>query len=283
MPDLTELRERPHWSCSSLNTFLNVCSLQWAFRYIYRMESERTSLALLFGSAFHASADWLARRRMEGQLPKDGEVADCFAEAFGQEIRLADNPVPEGDDDIDSLCRKGRAMSEILCAEWEGKERVLSVGRSFCVELLDGDGMPVSHKPLIGEYDCIVQGKDGTETILDWKTSARKWPADKADRELQPTAYLYARSQETGRCVEDIGFRFDVLTKTATPTYGTYGTTRDTGDTTRMLELVRIVQRAIDAEVFLPNTQGFFCGGCAYAGTCREWHRKQARSLFLAA
>jgi putative RecB family exonuclease len=283
MPDLTELRERPHWSFSALNGFINVCALQWAFRYIYRIEPESTSVALVFGSAFHAAADWLARQRMKGLSPKPGAVADCFAEAFGQEIRLADNPVPEGDDDTDTLHAKGRKMAETLCTAWPEDERVLSAGEAFCVDLVDEDGCPVSHKPLIGEYDCIVKNPDGAETILDWKTSARKWSAGKAERDLQPTAYLYARQQQTGHGIDRIGFRFDVVTKAATPVYSTHPTARDQGDVNRMLALVATVQRAIDAEVFLPNEQGYFCGGCSFAGTCKEWHRRQARSLFLAA
>ena len=41
-PDLAQLRKKPHWSFSSLNTFLNICSQQWAYRYVYDAEPEFT-------------------------------------------------------------------------------------------------------------------------------------------------------------------------------------------------------------------------------------------------
>ena len=35
---LIEMRKRPHWSFSSLNGFLNICSLKWAFGHYYDTE-----------------------------------------------------------------------------------------------------------------------------------------------------------------------------------------------------------------------------------------------------
>ena len=46
-------------------------------------------------------------------------------------------------------------------------------------------------KPLIGEVDAIVETDLGP-VLVDWKTSSRRWPAAKAQLELQPTVYLHA-------------------------------------------------------------------------------------------
>jgi hypothetical protein len=43
---LDELRKAPHWSFSSLNTFVNCCSLKWAFDHVYKTEKEATSASL---------------------------------------------------------------------------------------------------------------------------------------------------------------------------------------------------------------------------------------------
>ena len=51
-PTLENLRKTPHWSASSLNTFL-VCSLQWAFRYVYGREPCFVPAGLVFGGVFH--------------------------------------------------------------------------------------------------------------------------------------------------------------------------------------------------------------------------------------
>ena len=66
MPTLAELRQEPHHSYSSLSTFLTICPMQYAFRYIYKLEPERTGISLPFGSAFHGALSWLANRRKVG-------------------------------------------------------------------------------------------------------------------------------------------------------------------------------------------------------------------------
>jgi len=47
-------------------------------------------------------------------------------------------------------------------------------------------GAPLG-KPLIGEYDLVMRGPDSIRTVVDWQTSARRWPEGKADTDLQPT------------------------------------------------------------------------------------------------
>jgi hypothetical protein len=58
---LAELRKQPHWSFSSISTFVNICSLQWAFRYVYRAEPQFTSPALVFGKVFHSACSVTAQ------------------------------------------------------------------------------------------------------------------------------------------------------------------------------------------------------------------------------
>lgn len=50
---LEEYRKQPHWSFSSLNQLLNICSLQWAFQRVDRKARAFTSVNLCFGSAYH--------------------------------------------------------------------------------------------------------------------------------------------------------------------------------------------------------------------------------------
>ena len=40
---IDELRTKPHWSYSAINTYLNVCQLQYFFRYIVQIENLPTS------------------------------------------------------------------------------------------------------------------------------------------------------------------------------------------------------------------------------------------------
>ncbi|MFO7866870.1 MAG: PD-(D/E)XK nuclease family protein, partial [Candidatus Aminicenantes bacterium] len=63
-------------------------------------------------------------------------------------------------------------------------------------------------KPLIGEFDLTVE-RDGVYTVVDWKTSARRWPKDRARTDLQPTCYLWAHFRGAGD--SSARFRFDVV------------------------------------------------------------------------
>jgi len=94
---------------------------------------------------------------------------------------------------------------------------------------------------------------------------------------LQPTCYLYAHKMMGGH--ENTRFRFDVVTKTKTPTIQTCLTRRDPGSFLRLVELVRTIEKAVRHECFIPNEQSWRCRGCEYGLTCQAWHKERHRSL----
>ena len=269
---LTELREKPHWSFSSLNSFINICSLQWAFRYLYKLESESTPVNLAFGSAFHATAEWIAKNRKDGEYVTADDVREIFSECWNLSCKAAEALVLDVGE-WDQLNITGRNMVECLNREWV-EDDITTVGKAFSVEL---EG---ASKPLIGEIDLIVKNNTRNVVLIDWKTSARKWPADKADKDLQATCFSYAWTQLTGSLP---GFRYDVITKKKEPSYTQHYTFRNSDDFQRLNTLVKTVEKAVKAEAFLPNEQGFYCNGCQYASACKEWHRAQSKLISIAA
>ena len=44
-------------------------------------------------------------------------------------------------------------------------------------------------------------------------------------------------------------------------------------------ELVKLAESMIAAEHFVPNEQGFYCGGGQYVDACKAWHREHARCI----
>ena len=48
--NLNTYRDRPHWSYSSLNQLLNLCSLQWFFDKVERLPRPFTPISLAMGS-----------------------------------------------------------------------------------------------------------------------------------------------------------------------------------------------------------------------------------------
>ena len=144
---------------------------------------------------------------------------------------------------------------------------VKGVAQAFRIDV------PGLDKPLIGEFDLIVQ--DGRDVcIVDWKTSASRWPAGKADRDLQATVFSYAYEKLNGTTPL---FRFDVITKTKNPGCESHYTSRGFHDFRRFEALANRAQYAINKGVFLPNETSYACGECPYRDRCRQWHLKKWR------
>jgi len=77
---IDELRTKPHWSYTALNTYLNVCQLQYFFRYIEQAEAEQISACLLFGKAFHAALSQQAEVANKGSNLSVENLGDMFDE-----------------------------------------------------------------------------------------------------------------------------------------------------------------------------------------------------------
>jgi putative RecB family exonuclease len=268
MSTLLELREQPHWSYSALNTYLNMCSLKYAFQYVYKVESERTASSLPFGRAFHIAATHHAQSVMQGKRMTLPELHDVFAQWFKLECAACTNLTFKNGESINSLTEQARFMLDALLARWIDWNNIVSVAHAFKVQV------PGLGKPLVGEYDMVI--KDGeTTSIVDWKTSAARWSEGKADRDFQATAFSFAYLLE-----EDHGmiplFRFDVVTKTKNPSLENHYTQRTKDDLYRFQLLALAVERAVKQEVFLPAETSFCCGDCQFASACKEWHRSSA-------
>ena len=263
---LTELRAKPHHSFSSLNLFLNICSLQYAFRYVYRVTPEHTPVNLIFGSAFHRALEAVARCRRANELMTLKSAVECFSDYWQTLCDEKDDILFKSPDQYDELHAIGRQMIAVILEGWMEHD-IIAVAEAFCVPL------PGSDKSLIGEYDCVLRDADGGVVIVDWKTAARRWPKDKADKDLQATCFSYAYRIEHGAIPE---FRFDVITKTKTPTYEQHYTHRTPDSFVRLNKLVEMVERATAADAFYPNENSYACSDCVYKHACASWHHQQA-------
>ncbi|OHB57117.1 MAG: hypothetical protein A2Y07_03900 [Planctomycetes bacterium GWF2_50_10] len=279
MADIKELRKDAHWSYSSLDQLLNRCSLQWAFGHIYKRPPESTGAELPFGGAFHAAASEFAIIKMSGENPNLKEIQDLFSEWWlmaldsGEKIEFKDGASAA------SMNETGRALIEVLYTNWIEDEKVIDVASAFSVEIFDAEGNAASEKPLIGEMDLVVMDAAGRFIVVDWKTSARRWPREKAEDSLQATCMCYGHALDIG-CVPS--FRFDVLVKNKLPIIERHPVERSFEDFNRMAELVKIADKIVKAEAYFPR-KDWQCSGCAYSGACREWHRKNARIHSFAA
>ena len=268
---LAALKERPHYSYSAMNTYLNICQLQYYYRYEERREAEQTPVALPFGSAFHAALSEQAQAARDGRLAEPDELTEAFAAYFTANIADSPNVILKEGDTIDSLIALASRMLSAANAEWpDFHQTIAEVAVPFSFEM---DGLS---KPVIGEYDLLIReptpfddAEAPTVTIVDWKTSARLWAEDRADRELQATIYIAAFQRTHGGRPD---FRYDVVTKARQPKVARFHTTRSDEQIARMERLLVEADKAIRAGVFLPNETSFSCSDCPYAGACSKWH-----------
>ena len=273
MGTLNEYRDRPHWSYSALNQFLNICSLQFFFDRIAKLPKHFTPVSLSFGSAYHRALEWVNLQRKDGETPQPDESSDLFAEIWSRQLE-EDEDIRFGDDQDAETCRnQGMDMVSAYVEQINPDERVVSVNEAFAVALVDAAGN-VLEKPMVGELDLVVDCNG--IVVCDEKSSARRWPKGQADKSLQPTAYLYAYQQIHGN--EIVPFRFQVAVKKKTPVIEHHVTHRTVDQFQRMIELVKVVESMIASEHFLPSEQGFYCTGCPHQAACRKWHRERARA-----
>ncbi len=262
---LMELRKRPHWSFSSLNSLLNICSLQWKFQKMDKLKPTHTSVNLVAGSVYHRTLDqvFMARKL---DVPFALEEAQ---EMYTEDWRLSSSTenIKYGKLDAQGVEEQGRGLIAVAWENIDPDERVIEVGEVFCV--------PVVHqgrflaKPLVGEFDLVVE-KDGKPLVIDWKTSATRWAKGKADKSLQATAYSYAYRQKHG---VNPGVRFDVAVKNKTPVFESHRTCRDQDDWNLLGALAAKAESIVEHELFYPSLESFACNGCPFAGACADWCR----------
>ena len=254
------IRETPHWSYSAFNTYLT-CPMRYFFRYVEHAEVERTSASIPFGRAFHAV---LSDRARKGSSYTVEDAKEDFAVYFRGETEFSENISYKPEQDYWFWNKRGCDMLDVAFAEWPDDYTVKSVAEAFCVEV------PGLSKPLIGEFDLVtVDG--GDETICDWKTASAKWPAGKAEHDLQATVFCYAYQQMHG--VNPL-FRFDVFTKAQKPAHHQFYTLRSHDDFERFVFLAGKIEKAVNTGVFLPVESCMNCSECAFSERCKAAHRK---------
>jgi Holliday junction resolvase-like predicted endonuclease len=274
MATLQQYREeRPHWSYSALNQIFNVCGLQFYFDRIVKLPKAFTPASLAFGSAYHRVMEWAALMRKQSQQVKAQSASELFHDVWSRQIEEDTDIKYDDGEDAETSAKLGRDMVECAVSNFDPEEEVVTVNEAFCVPLRDVSGVTLE-KPLIGEFDLVVR-KAGLNTIVDWKTAAKRWSKSKAAKDWQPTAFLMAHQLKHGTVP---GFRFDVVTKNKTPAFESHVTSRSESDFFRFVHLVKLADSMIEANHFAPNEQGFYCSGCPHQEACKNWHVSKSRT-----
>ena len=263
-----EYRKELHVSKSQIRTFL-MCPQKYCYQYVLGKEWESKPVALAFGSAIHgAVADFYISLANGGKPLSVKDIQESFMNAWTLASK-GDTPLDYNGKSENDLLDLGKRMLEVFTEEIKPRT-IEAIELPFSVPIYDpstGEELPVK---LVGAFDLIESDEDGNRSIIELKTAARKWSDGQVETELDPSVYSYA-FQEMGYSTNgsETLVRFDVLTKTKSPSLETYFTTRDETDQRKMLSLFSKVLKAIEKEAFYPNT-GWQCNGCPFQKQCAE-------------
>ena len=258
-----------HHSFSAITTYADVCSLQYRFRYVDRLPQDRVGAALVFGSAVNQALLAIDGDLIKARAPDVGSALEILRSYLEQAYANRSVPVVSTHNEtLEGLAEKGGKLVEHYVSTLPLDEVPVDLPRRFTVPLLDekGEALP---RPLVGEVDRVVRTADGRTGICDWKTSSSRWTSDRLAKDDQATAYLMAGEHILG--VKPAFFRYDLLLKTVKPAVERYYVERSERDIRRFVRKVTIVDKAIQAGVFVPNDRSFACPSCPFLGPCRKW------------
>lgn len=264
--NLSELKSRPHWSYSSLNQLLNICSLQYYFQRIAKLKPAFASVNLLLGSAYHRALEQVYLAIKNGTVFTADNAREFFTASWrlavkGQDVRFGKLSAEETEE-------QGRKLVSCCLDNLPSNEEILSVSEPFVVPVVFRGEF--TELPLVGEFDLTVR-KEARPTVVDWKTSGTRWSTGQADKSLQATIYTYAYQQKSGINPE---VRFDVTVKNKTPVFEQHPTARTPDSWDRMALLVSKAEQIVKHQCFYPAETSFYCNDCPFSTDCKAWHQQ---------
>jgi putative RecB family exonuclease len=261
---LSELRQKPHLSASSIGDYLE-CGMLYRFGRVDRLPMEFVSDALEFGSVIHMVLAEYYQAKMTGDRMNLKDVHESFRQHWHRvaecrtDIQYADGK------DFNTYLMEG---VDLLTAWYhklpDDNFKVIGIEEAFSFEL---PNLPV---PVIGAIDLVEQDESGTIIITDFKTSGRAYSIDEVDSNMQMTVYQLAM-KSNGFGGREILLKLDCLIKTKKPKFEQYYTTRSYVDELRLIRKIEKTWDAIGKGVFVPNDTSWRHKNCPYRQICDKW------------
>ncbi|WP_054033612.1 RecB family exonuclease [Desulfatitalea tepidiphila] len=258
---LSELRQTPHLSASSINEYVE-CSQLYKFGRVDKLPMEFKSDALEFGTCIHRVLENFYQAKMMGDRMLLKDVHEFFVFTWLDMARGRDDIRYADGNDYNSLLMFGRDLLTAWYTKLPDDDfTILAIEEAFSFTL------PGIDIPIIGAMDLVEQDSAGTIIITDFKTSGRAYSKDEVDQNQQLTMYQIA-ARQNGYADREILLRFDTLIKTKTPKFEQYWTTRTDIDERRLIKKAAQVWDGISKGVFVANDTSWKCKGCAYKQAC---------------
>ena len=266
MKEFLEIKQQPHISASSLQTYMT-CGLQYKFSRVDKLKPAFTADNLVFGSTVHKVLQEFYQERMVGNNLDAEELQRLWAKYWDESEAALDNDRIQysAGKDFVTLSEEGRGLLAAFheALPEEDNNRIISIEQPFVCLVEDA-------WPLIGITDLIEEDEAGNLIVTDWKSSARAYSSGIVDGHQQLTIYFGAM-QANGYENREILLKLHVLIKTKVPKCEAYYTTRTDDDWNRAVKLIQQVCEGIQKSVFIPNTLSYRCSNCSYKCYCDQW------------
>jgi putative RecB family exonuclease len=197
----------------------------------------------------------------------EGELQGHLDAAVDQEGRC-EIPIDfKNGEDLDQLRTVGRQLVELYQQEAQPRN-ILAVEQAFRAKLTDPETGKELDVCLVGVFDLIEEDDEGTVSVVEIKTAARRWSAGQVDLDLQTSVYAEAVVQ-AGLAPEgeDVAIRYDILVKNKKPVLDRQFAVRRPGDRKMAMTIAVHVLKAIERDAFYRNP-GWQCSGCQYRKQC---------------
>lgn len=255
---------RPHWSYSSVSQYLK-CPLQYYFERELKLPRKEVTDAQALGSAVHSALATYHRKLQTGKAVTEGTIRQAYLDAWdgqvgdGQVVVLNGKPLGDSRD-------LGMTLVEVYL-EQPPSGSIIAVESPMMSPIANSHGEYLE-KPVLIVADLITRQEDGTLKVTEIKTSGRAYSESEVATSLQPTFYANSLYETTG---EEPAVEFTVLVKTKVPKVQTIQAIRTRSDYQRLGDLIGVVERAVEAEIFYPVESPLNCSGCPFFRPCREW------------
>ncbi len=254
------LKEKPNISDSRMKMHIK-CGQQDMYRYEMGLKVP-PGIAQVVGIGTHKVANLnLVNKKDRGGLLLEDEVTDAARDQI-KGLWQEGVTLKADEKTVGAKKLKGQAVDDsVRLSRLHHREvapgiKPIGVERFFRIDLGD---QPMD---LVGRID--VEEPDG---IDDLKTSAKSPNAEDVRRDDQLTIYALARKVETGKIPKNL--RLDALVKTKVEKYVPMPTERTQTDLDRVVRLLDITIKDIQAGHFFPNPNGWHCS----KSWCGFWDR----------
>jgi hypothetical protein len=242
-----------HLSYSQVSMYIR-CPRQWAYRYAEGIINPPAG-ALVKGSAVHKGVEgnYIQKVETAKDLPRN-DVVEIAVTNFEERQIVVDWSREEE--------TPAKAKDAVASMTGIYQEEVAPMVQPLLVE--QKFDLNIGGELVTGIMDVVT-----ANGVRDTKTASKTPPSDTADNSLQLACYSMAYQDIFGELPHELCLDYTVNLKTPK------ALTQRTSPNQRLMEIfgqtVEQVGRAIRAEIFYPNTQGWHCSQkmCGYWHLCR--------------